>query len=343
MDSQYSRNTGYQPRRGSFYEKRGRPGAGEPFRELFVTACIIGLAFLFYPAASDIFTYVVTNVPAVNESYMRSYAFSYLCEAFYSFFCVGLPFLLVYIMLKSVGRYHGGLALGKPYSCAAAVLLVFAGLGICFAGNFVTSLITAFFQDFGVDFYSYRQALAGDPLPENLFVFFAYMLRTAVVPALIEEFAFRGVVLQTLRRYGDWFAIFVSAVMFALMHANMTQVPFALIAGTALGYCFVVSGSLWTSVTIHFINNFTAVAFTVIAGGRGEGAGMLFSMASSYAFIFLGLLAGVVFVIRNPRFLRLYPGVYGGQRKKALAFFAAPTVIAAAVMLMSYMYRDIVF
>lgn len=347
MDSQYNGNYPYPgapapvPKPPLLKRLRYSPEYA-PFRELFLTACIIGCAFLAYPAMSGIFSALINGVPVLNEKYFSDPAFGYLTEAVYSFMCVGLPFLLVYVMLKVSGRYEKELPLGAPYSGNAAFLLIFVGLGCCFAGNLATSWLTAFFQDLGVEFYSYQQALEGDVMPDTLMGVYAYLLRTAVVPALIEEFAFRGVVLNSLRRYGDWFAIVISAVMFGLMHGNMTQVPFALIAGVALGYAFVVTGSMWTSVIIHFTNNFVAVLFTVLSNASGEGTGMIFTMAATYGFMFLGILAAVVFCVKNPFFARLYPGVYPRQKKKALSFFAAPTVIIAVCILLSYMYGDII-
>ena len=64
----------------------------------------------------------------------------------------------------------------------------------------------------------------------------------------IEEFAMRGVVMQSLRKYGDWFAIIMSSLVLALVHGNMVQIPFAFIAGIAIGYAVTVTGSMWTGV-----------------------------------------------------------------------------------------------
>ncbi len=348
MAPQYNGNSPYYgahspaPVKEPFFRRLLRSSEYAPFRELFVTSLIIGLGFLAYPALADIYVYVISNVPGMLRAYTEDLTFGYLCDIVYSFMCVGFPFLLVYIMLSASGRYPGELPAGKVRSPRAAFILIFAGLGVCFAGDLVSGYLTSFFQSFGMEFYSYQQALEGEEIPAGAVGGLVYLLRTALVPALIEEFALRGVVLQSLRKYGDWFAIVVSAVMFGLMHGNMTQMPFALIAGVALGYCFVVTGSIWPNVIIHFMNNFVAVVYTVLVNRLGDGAGMIFNLAAVYGFIGVGIVAVVVYCVKNPRFARLYPSEYYGQKKKARAFFLAPTTLIAVVILLGYVYRDIV-
>lgn len=46
---------------------------------------------------------------------------------------------------------------------------------------------------------------------------------------------FRGYFLRLLRPYGTWFAVIVTAILFALMHGNILQIPFAFLVGLACG------------------------------------------------------------------------------------------------------------
>ena len=82
-----------------------------------------------------------------------------------------------------------------------------------------------------------------------------YALSVAVVAPLVEEFAMRGVVMQPLKKYGRWFAIIASSLVFGVLHGNFIQAPFALIAGIGIGYAVCVTDSIWTGVLIHFCNN----------------------------------------------------------------------------------------
>jgi len=80
--------------------------------------------------------------------------------------------------------------------------------------------------------------------------------------AFNEELAFRGYILQNLRKeWGTPVALSVSSFLFALFHGlNPHFTPLAL-AGIALGgvlmaYGYLLSGSLWLPIAFHFAWNF---------------------------------------------------------------------------------------
>lgn len=52
-----------------------------------------------------------------------------------------------------------------------------------------------------------------------------YVIGVAVIPPLVEELGFRGVMLSALRRYGDGFAVLVTAVAFGIFHGNPVKFP----------------------------------------------------------------------------------------------------------------------
>lgn len=78
----------------------------------------------------------------------------------------------------------------------------------------------------------------------------------AVLPAVCEEILFRGIILSGLRRFGDTFAVFVSAALFMLMHQNPDQTAYPFLSGLVIGFVYVKSGNLIYPIIIHFLNNF---------------------------------------------------------------------------------------
>ncbi len=77
-----------------------------------------------------------------------------------------------------------------------------------------------------------------------------------LLPAVCEEFTFRGFILSGLRHTGHkWRAILVSALFFALSHQIFQQSVSAFIMGTLLAYVAVQSGSIWPSLVIHAVHN----------------------------------------------------------------------------------------
>ena len=131
------------------------------------------------------------------------------------------------------------------------VVLVSLGAGL------VTNMVSTFFSIF-TGSEPYVPSL-GENYSNPVFAFGIDLVCSCVFPALVEEFAFRGVILNTLKKYGDIPAIVVSSLLFGLMHGNFVQLPYTFIMGLALGFVTVKTKSIYCAVGAHFINNFMAV------------------------------------------------------------------------------------
>ena len=329
-----------------------RPPYGQPYsapaphpynrRALFITGNVLGLGLLGYLLMSLLFSIIIRSSDTLRDMYLNAPLYSYLMEIVYSYMCVGLPFLFVFFVLKRTRRYSKlTLPYGAPYQSGEAALLAMGALGVCFLGSIATNYIAAYADAFGFGFLSYYEMLEPEAAPEGLLGAVVLLLRSALVPALLEEFAFRGVVLQTLRKYGDWFAIVSSAVMFGLVHGNMTQMPFAVIAGVALGYCAVATGTLRTGIAVHFMNNLVSVIVTLMSPVIGEEASVTLSNWLVYIFIGLGLVMLAVYFFRKPNALRLYPAKDRTLRGKGRALFLAPVMLIGVIWLLWYALNDI--
>ncbi|HNQ12809.1 MAG TPA: CPBP family intramembrane metalloprotease [Bacteroidia bacterium] len=83
----------------------------------------------------------------------------------------------------------------------------------------------------------------------------------ALLPALGEEFLFRGVVLKMLK---EWFgnihtAIWCTAIIFSALHLQFYGFVPRMLLGALLGYVFYWSGTIWLPVLLHFLNNAISV------------------------------------------------------------------------------------
>ena len=302
--------------------------------EIFRCGLLIGAAFLGHLLLSRIYIYSLRGNEDLRQLYLNDLHVQYLLDTLYSIVAVGLPFLIVWCVLRRARFAKGvSLPLGKTYPGASTGLLVFSALGVCLLGSLLTNWFAAFADSVGLGFNSYYQALEGLDTPEDAPGLLLFFLRTALVPAFVEELCFRGVILQPLRRYGDWFAIGVTAFLFGLMHANMTQMPFAILAGVAMGYAAVVTGSLWTSILIHFLNNFVSCVSQIALTRLPEGRGMVTDAVLLYAPLLLGAVLFAVYAAKHRNCLRLYPWEEGKLEKKARFFLLAPTLLVAVCVL----------
>lgn len=170
--------------------------------------------------------------------------------------------------------------------------LVMTGIGFCYVANVVLILIQ--------NNLSWLGELKGNDiaLPDGFLGFIFSVIAVAAFPALVEEFLFRGAIMGSLTKFGKPFAIFTSAVIFGLAHGNLVQIPFAFLVGLVLGFAVYESGSLWTSITIHFINNFISVCFDYFQTYFGETAANAVYMIVLLTTLVIGFF-GIYFLCRK--------------------------------------------
>lgn len=203
---------------------------------------------------------LLLRIDVIFDMYLNNLEFRYAFEAIYAAVGIGIPFLLLYLLRKNTYK-ETPIPFAMPKNKKTMLLIIMAGISACLIGSYITSFIVTFVEaSFGIKFL-YSQ---GD-IPVTSIGILMFFVRSAFVPAFIEEFALRGVIMQPLRRYGNTFAIVMSALVFALMHGNMVQLPFAFIAGIAIGYAVIATESIWTGVIIHLLNNGLSVTMAIIA------------------------------------------------------------------------------
>lgn len=86
---------------------------------------------------------------------------------------------------------------------------------------------------------------------------FSNLFIMALIPALGEEMTFRGVLQQSLTRSirNPHIAIVISAALFSFVHFQFYGFMPRMFLGILMGYMFYSTGSLWTSILMHFLNN----------------------------------------------------------------------------------------
>lgn len=247
------------------------------------SAAAVGGYFLLYNILYALYALLPSaNLSIQNETQLIRY---YSMDLLLISIALLLPFSLLYWVNTKYLKTQT-LPLGKP-SCGAKTetLILIGALGLVLLSSNVTSYLNAFVQMItGAEFL-----YAETPVPASFFGSLIYYVRLAVFPALVEEFAMRGVVMQPLRRWGDTFAIFMSALVFALMHGNMVQAPFALLAGFILGYAAVRTGSLWTSIVIHLLNNTISLTLALIQSHGADPYSLIYNLTT-----LLLIVAGVI-------------------------------------------------
>ncbi len=140
------------------------------------------------------------------------------------------------------------LNLRKQFAPASALYILWGYLLLMAIGVLIDPIVSLF-----PDSYAQLQEAMDMPL-------WSLVLLTVIAAPLLEEVLFRGIIMSDLRaKYGTFVAIIVSAAIFGVIHINVVQVIAAFFSGIVLGYIFHISGSIWSVVSVHMLNNLTSV------------------------------------------------------------------------------------
>lgn len=278
------RETVYHAASG-FYTPYTEPAWKKERRLLRSTGNGIGLATIFYLIISLVISlgwiflvniiypeYFFDSSGAIAESLFWGFnIISYLVSLIVPFsiyaLCIGMPFRVAVPLRKA----KTDLTIGGAFVC----------LGVGIIAAYATTYLELFFNSIGIDVFA-----AQYDTPFSLPGIVLYIINTVIIAGFTEEILFRGIIMQSLRRFGDLFALVVSSFIFGAIHLNLVQMPYAFIFGLAMGYFVLRTGSLWVGIIVHIINNSLAVLFEYLTPA-----------VSDETLIFINLLYNIVFIV----------------------------------------------
>lgn len=96
---------------------------------------------------------------------------------------------------------------------------------------------------------------------DHLWDFFVNLFIIALLPAIAEEFIFRGAIQRSFNRMfnNPHVAVWVTAIIFSAIHFQFFGFLPRMLLGAAFGYIYLWTGSLWYTMLAHFLNNAYAV------------------------------------------------------------------------------------
>ena len=101
--------------------------------------------------------------------------------------------------------------------------------------------------------------------PSSGFELLLNLFLVALIPAIVEELFFRGLLLDSFMRLGPVWAITISSVTFGVMHQMPMRIPSLIVVGFILGIFKYRTGKLTASILMHFIYNSFLIALTYFA------------------------------------------------------------------------------
>jgi membrane protease YdiL (CAAX protease family) len=148
----------------------------------------------------------------------------------------------------------------------------------------------------------YKQLVTTNSVPEFLWV----VLIIALIPAVAEEFMFRGLIQRSFENATTPIrGVIITGIIFGAYHMNPFSFVPLVIIGIYLGFLTMRSGSILISVVIHFCNNlFACIALYlnmkddyVVVGNAGD--------MSTGNLVLIFWFFGVIFILSTYYFLKI--------------------------------------
>lgn len=163
-----------------------------------------------------------------------------------------IPITVAIFVLKFPLKNRAKTLYSKPRYPGRAVGMFPAMYGAAMIMQILTLLLASLFANTGVsDSFNATQDMFTDDLPSAIIRF----IQAVIFAPIFEEFWFRGVALESLRPYGNGFAIFLTAILFGITHANLAQFFYATAIGVFLAYIAIHTGSIIVPMILHAMMN----------------------------------------------------------------------------------------
>ncbi len=287
------------------------------------------LSFIFTIFSGNILFIIAaifTSPSNINDAFVGlDPVIYYLITSIVAIIASVLPF---YISSSFMNNKISDLIQFKTFDKKIGLACIGIGMMTCVYADF-----TAYSLLFNLNSIGLYPHIPDFPYDNNTASIIMYIISLSIIPPLVEEFAYRGIVLGSLRQYGDGFAILVSSVLFGLMHANFLQTPCTFIAGLILGFLTVRLNSILPAMIIHFLNNFSFVILTIIEKNFGSYYQTLVQNLFFLTLILIGILCLIYILNKDKNFFSIQRSTSVLNLKQKFKVFSSGAAMIIALVI----------
>ena len=112
----------------------------------------------------------------------------------------------------------------------------------------------------------------------------------AIMPAIAEEYYFRGSLMHMIQRLTKNYhlTVWISAIIFSAIHVQFFGFFPRMILGVFFGYMFVWTQNIWIPIVAHFVNNATVAVLAFVYTRQGKTYADLQTYESYSIFVYIG-------------------------------------------------------
>lgn len=256
-----------------------------------------------------------------------------------------LPFvaLPVFLLARRTPGLHEAYR-PNPISLFNVISIVVLALLGVFLVNDITVLWSIPFQKLGLDIYT-----TGIPSPSGSRELALSVISIAAIPAICEEFLFRGAMLSAFERYGTRHAVLVTSLLFALLHGSIIGAPAQFILGVILALLVFWTDSVYAGLIYHTVHNAATVILNYLQNQLPETAasttdlwqaigGLTGVLDLSLSILFSAAL--VLVTMKLFRMRGMLRGITMEARQKAKLRRAEVLVLIAGLILCALLYAS---
>ncbi|WP_160683512.1 CPBP family intramembrane glutamic endopeptidase [Clostridium sp. C2-6-12] len=211
----------------------------------------------------------------------------------YNFLTGYLPCIIGDIVAIIIGIKTTKIQLKKDMftSNKASKKFLFIGTVSCIGVGLLSSLIYLVYSSIA-KYYGVTIPQPDFSFPKQNEYLFLFLMYVCFIGPIFEEIIFRGFILKSMQKYGNFTAIIVSSILFSMFHLNLVQFINPVLMGIVLAFIAIKSKSIFPSMIAHIFNNTIAFIATGIASLKMPALEGMFS----FIYLFIGISALFVFV-----------------------------------------------
>lgn len=184
----------------------------------------------------------------------------------------------------------------KPgFSVTEIVMVVFMCLGLTNINELIVNSLSVVFDSST----KYIASQLGSGISSNSIILsVSTYLYISILGPIAEELLLRGCVLRLGSHVSPKVGVFASALLFGILHGNITQFYNTFLMGLLLGYMTVKCRSIIPAIIAHICNNSLATVMTFIKPALGPDNYKTFNLIYTWAIIAVGIVCAF-FILRK--------------------------------------------
>lgn len=162
---------------------------------------------------------------------------------------------ILYLKKKTKIKLNDIININKINSLLITLIILFST-----SYMFVSSELENIFSSFWGRIILFTDDLIKMSRMPGLHGFLIAIVFICILPAIIEEIFFRGLIQNGLsKKYGDIKALVIASIMFALIHLNPSTIFSIFLLSLMLGFVYIKTMNLIYPIALHFMNNIICV------------------------------------------------------------------------------------